>query len=120
MKTLTTVIFFLMPVTFFSQELAGQWNGTLYVQGNDLKIVLHVNKNNNQYEATFDSPDQNANGIKVTATAFSYPHVKFEIASLGAVYEGVMSDEGITGKWVQSGTALFLMFVKSESVPGNK
>jgi hypothetical protein len=120
MKTLTTILFFLMPVTFFNQELAGQWNGTLRVQGTDLRIVLHVKKNSNEYEATFDSPDQNANGIKVTATTFSYPQVKFEIASLGAAYEGVMSDEGITGKWVQSSTALFLMLVKSEGAPGNK
>ena len=53
-------------------------------------------------------------GAKVTTTAFSYPNVKFEIAGIGAVYEGTMSDKGITGKWVQSGTALFLVLVKSE------
>ena len=115
MKTLMqTVVLMLMTSIMYGQELEGQWSGALSVQGNQLRIVFHVTKINNRYEATLDSPDQNASGIKVTAANFTYPNVKFEISGLGTVYEGTMSNKSITGKWVQSGTALFLVLTKDE------
>lgn len=118
MKTLTPTFFFiLISSMLYGQDLTGQWAGILNVQGNQLKIVLHINKINNQYEATLDSPGQSASGIKVTAASFSYPTVKLEISSIGAVYEGTMTDKSITGKWVQSGTALFLALIKNEDSP---
>lgn len=118
MKTLAQTIFLILVLitSSYGQELTGQWNGTLQVQGNQIRIVFHVEKVNNQYEATMDSPDQNANGTQVTATSFNYPNVKFEISSIGAVYEGTLSDKDITGKWVQSGTALFLV-LRNEVLP---
>lgn len=120
MKILAQTIFLtLMSCTLNGQDLAGQWNGTLNVQGTQLRIVFRVDKTSDQYDATLDSPDQNASGVKVTTTNFSYPDVKFEISSIGAVYEGTMSDKGITGKWVQSGTSLFLALLKNED-SGNK
>jgi uncharacterized protein len=111
------IVLFLMTSIAYGQDLAGEWNGTLTVQGNQLRLVFHVNKTNNQFEATLDSPDQSINGIKVTATNFIYPRVKFEVAGLGAIYEGIMSGDNITGKWVQSGTALFLVLLRKESSP---
>ena len=50
----------------------------------------------------------------VTAISFNNPSVMFDVSAAGAVYEGVMSDQKITGKWVQSGTALFLVLSKHE------
>jgi hypothetical protein len=115
MKTLTqTVFLILMSCTLNAQDLPGQWKGTLNVQGTQLRIVFHIDKTGDRYHATLDSPDQNASGVKVTTTIFTYPDVKFEISSIGAVYEGTMSDKGITGKWVQSGTSLFLALLKNE------
>lgn len=115
MKTLAQTFFLiLMPCILNGQDLAGQWNGTLNVQGTQLRIVFRIDKTSDQYHATLDSPDQNASRVKVTTTYFSYPDVKFEISSIGAVYEGTMSDKGITGKWVQSGTSLFLALLKNE------
>ena len=98
------------------QDITGNWSGTLSVQNNQLKIVFHISKVNNQYEATFDSPDQNMTGTKVSVVTFAYPNVKFEMTGIGASYEGTMSDKGITGKWVQAGTALFLL-LKNEAAP---
>jgi uncharacterized protein len=115
MKTLPQTIFLiLMSCTLNGQDLAGQWNGTLNVQGTQLRIVFRVDKTSDQYNAILDSPDQNSSGVNVTTTNFSYPDVRFEISSIGAVYEGTMSDKGITGKWVQSGTSLFLALLKNE------
>lgn len=109
------ILCIMMSYVLFGQDVVGDWNGALSVQGRQIRIVFHVSKVNNQYEATMDSPDQNATGTKVTLTNFTYPNVTFEISSIGAVYEGTMSDKGITGKWMQSGTALFMVLVKREN-----
>lgn len=109
----TTVLIFITSITY-GQSIAGHWNGTLRVQGNQIRIVFHVTKINDQYEATLDSPDQNATDIKVTTVNFSYPNVSFEISGIGAAYEGIVSGKSITGKWTQSGTALFLTLLKKE------
>lgn len=120
MKALVqTFLFIVLAGTLNSQDLTGRWSGALHVQGNELRIILTVNKTGNQYEATMDSPDQNVSGLNVTAVAVSYPNVRFEISSIGAVYEGLISEKGLTGKWMQSGTYLFLELVKDHDDQGN-
>jgi uncharacterized protein len=115
MKILAQSIFLiLMSCTLYCQDLAGEWSGTLNASGNQIRVVFYVSKTDEHYEAKMDSPSQNVSGISVAATNFAYPNVKFEIPILGAVYEGIMSDKGITGKWVQTGTALFLALSKRE------
>ena len=109
-----TMALMLMTSVMYGQDITGQWNGALSVQGNQIRIIFLVKKTNSQYEAIFDSPDQNANGIKVTTTEFSYPKVKFEISGLDAIFEGTLSGKNISGKWLQSGTALFLALIKKE------
>jgi len=110
----------LMTSIVYGQELAGEWNGALTVQGNQIRLVFHVSKKDKSYSATMDSPDQGATGTTVTLTDFKYPKVKFEIGSLGAIYEGVMSQNTVTGKWLQSGTALFLILVRKEESHDNE
>jgi hypothetical protein len=116
--SLTLTIFLMLTSAHLQgQDITGNWSGTLSVQGTQLRVVFHVNKTNNQYEATFDSPDQNMTGAKVTTITVAYPNIKFEMSGIAAVYEGTMSGKGITGKWVQSGTALYLVLVKNEEAP---
>lgn len=114
MKTLAkTLLLLLMSFVLYGQDLTGQWKGTLHIQGTQLRIVLHVNEVNDQLDATLDSPDQNATGIKVTSISFNYPHVKFEISNIGVVFKGLITDNRMTGEWLQSGTGLFLALLKS-------
>lgn len=119
MKTLVQTLFFiLLSGSVYSQDLAGHWNGALQIQGNQLRIVFHVTQKNNRYETTLDSPDQNVSDINVTTTKVDYPNVRFEIASLGIVYEGTLTDQVLTGKWVQAGNAWFLALSKSKDASG--
>lgn len=117
MKTriVQTLLLLLMSHVTQAQDLVGQWSGKLQVQGTELSIIFHVSKTNDHYEVTMDSPGQNAMGNNVSSTIFSYPKVRFEMRSIGATYEGVVTDAMITGKWVQSGTALFLTLSRSEA-----
>ena len=93
----------LMAFNYGSQDIKGQWNGALSIQGAEYRIVFHVTKGEKRYDATMDSPDQNASGIPVTAVSFDYPNVKFEISNIGMIYEGTLSDNLITGLWKQAG-----------------
>ena len=107
-----SLIFVFMSLFLYAQDLTGEWSGTLQIQGTTLKVILHVSKVDGKYTTTLDSPDQNANGIKVTTTTYEQPAVTFEIPSAGAIYQGHISGNKITGKWLQSGTAFFLELVR--------
>ena len=117
MKTLFSfAVFIFISAAAFSQDLRGQWNGSLHVQGTELNLAFHVAKPDDVYKSTMDSPDQNVKDIIVTTTTFNSPNVRFEISSIGAVYEGVMSNDQatITGKWMQSGATLPLILEKNK------
>jgi uncharacterized protein len=118
MKTLVQMLFLvLMSAAFYDEDLAGDWNGTLNVPGAQLRLVFHVTKTDNGYKTSMDSPDQNVSGIPVTTTDFTYPNVKFQISNLGVVYEGTLSNNRITGKWMQSGQTFPLVLSKTEALP---
>ena len=107
----------LISTSLYSQDIKGQWNGTLQVQGIQLRIIFHVDKIENEYKTTLDSPDQNANGIPVTVTYFNSPNVKFEIPNIGMVYEGTLADNTVTGKWMQSDQTFPVVLTKTEILP---
>jgi len=109
-----TTLLILMSPALYSQDLTGQWSGTLNVQGTQLRLIFHVLKTDTLFKATMDSPDQKANGSPVTTVNFNYPNLKFKISNLGAVYEGTMSGNRIAGKWMQSGQTFLLDLSKTE------
>jgi hypothetical protein len=111
MKTLIYVIVVILFVSATSApDIAGTWTGTLEVQGAKLRVVFHVKKSGEGYDATMDSPDQNATGIAVSGVKYEHPNVRFDVAAAGAYYEGVLhAEKEITGKWVQAGTAFYLV-----------
>ncbi|MBI1769941.1 MAG: hypothetical protein HYR67_16365 [Bacteroidetes bacterium] len=117
MKTLAQmIVLILMSSTLYGQDIKGQWNGVINIQGSDYRIVFHISKTDKQYKATLDSPDQNATGIPVTTVSLNNPNVKFEISNIGMVYEGILSDNSITGKWTQAGQAFPLVLLKTENL----
>jgi hypothetical protein len=121
MKLLLPIILMLQTsVAVHAQSLEGNWNGTLLAEGTSLKLVFHITKVDSTYKSTMDSPDQNVHGIAITVTRFSYPQVKFELSNLGAVYEGVLTDDRITGKWMQSGRTFSLVLSKPENTSPDK
>ena len=102
------LLFFLflaaISLNAFSQQVTGQWNGILKVQGMQLRVVFHVTKSEDGFAATMDSPDQNAKGIPVTTTSFVDSTLTLTVSNAGIVYEGVVkSDSLIVGNFKQGG-----------------
>jgi hypothetical protein len=94
------------------QTLAGEWRGSINVQGTELPIVFHVKKDEEKYYSTLDSPNQNVRDIKVSETILTKGKVTFRISSLKAVYEGTLSRNKITGQWMQSGQSFMLIMTR--------
>ena len=59
-----------MAFGVLAQDITGEWNGVLSVQGMKLRLVFHVTKTDAGYTATMDSPDQGAKGIPMTSARF--------------------------------------------------
>jgi alpha/beta superfamily hydrolase len=117
MKKIITFIFIFGAISaVFSQEVRGTWNGILKVQGMQLGLVFHINKTDNGFSSTMDSPDQKAFGIPVTKTNFENSKLTIAIANAGIEYEGVLGTDGfIIGTFKQSGQS-FPMNLSKEKV----
>src|SRR5665647_1539565 len=88
----------------FGQNITGQWNGILKVQGAQLRIVFNINKTETGLSSTMDSPDQGAKGIPVTSTSFENPTLKLAVSNLGVEYQGTLDkDNVIVGNFKQGG-----------------
>jgi len=104
----------------YAQELSGQWNGSLQTPGATYRVIFHIRENGETYEATLDSPDQNATAIPVTTVTRNQADVKLEIPRIGMIYEGLLSDNRISGKWTQSGMTFPLVLQKAEPATEKK
>jgi fermentation-respiration switch protein FrsA (DUF1100 family) len=105
MKKITLLLFTVCTLSsVFGQDITGTWNGILKVQGMQLSLVFHINKTENGFSSTMDSPDQKAFGIPVTTINFENLNLKIAVANARIEYEGVLGLDGIiNGTFKQSG-----------------
>ena len=82
-----------------AQDVAGQWNGVLNIQGMKMRIVFNIGKTDDGYSSTMDSPDQSAFGIPVASTAFDGAKLSISMPNLGLTYEGEFKTDSIT--WIR-------------------
>ncbi len=106
-----------------SSTLAGHWTGSLQAGEAVLHLVLHVSKaEDGSFRATIDSLDQGVYGIEVTSLAQKESTLHFNVASVGASYEGKFAaDHGsIAGEWTQGSASLPLVFHRQAAGSGAK
>jgi len=108
---LTTIF----SLTLFGQDITGQWNGVLKVQGMQLRLVFNVTKSDNGYYSTMDSPDQGAKDIPVTNTTFKNSKIKFEVTNAKIEYNGELKEKEIIGVFKQGGQE-FLMNLSRKTI----
>ncbi|MCL2417140.1 MAG: outer membrane beta-barrel protein, partial [Bacteroidales bacterium] len=117
--TLTTIIF---ALSANSQGLVGTWNGTLSVQGHNLRIVFNITKDGDTYSATMDSPDQGATGLPVTSITLEDNRVRMSISipnAPPAEYIGELSENTITGTFRQMGMTFPLNLARAGAEEGS-
>ncbi len=79
----------------FGQNITGQWNGILKVQGIQLRVVFNISQTDSSYISTMDSPDQGAKGIPVSSTSFENSILRLEVANLLVEYQGTLNEEDV-------------------------
>lgn len=105
MKTIISIALLLLATCFAqSQDVVGDWQGTLKAGTTELRLVLHITKApDSSLKATLDSVDQNANGIPVNSITLKDSKLNLDVSSVHGTYEGKVSADAktISGTWTQ-------------------
>lgn len=132
LKLLISVISFFTAIRLNAQtNFTGTWQGMLKVAG-ELELILHITQlPDDTYAATFDSPDQNATGIKcdtvITKEDPSGDELTFTINKYKVSYSGkLLNDSTLSGTFTQGAnlplefrrtTALVVREIKRPQTP---
>ncbi len=110
----------LVTMSVKAQSIAGDWKGTLSVQGIDLELVFHLVGENGSLTGTMDVPMQGATGIPVDVIEQTGNELKLGVSAAQITYQGVLQGDSITGNYEQAGMTLPLTLKRFESkLPGN-
>ena len=86
-----------------AQNITGDWQGSLKVGPQELRIVIKITLDDDKPKAVMYSIDQG--GTPITANTFTKDgsNIKFTITAINGSYEGKLSGDGnaITGTWTQ-------------------
>ncbi|HEU0173968.1 MAG TPA: CocE/NonD family hydrolase [Blastocatellia bacterium] len=98
-----------------AQTVEGDWQGTIKANNVELRLRLHVTKDDTgALKATFDSIDQGARGLPISAISLKDSTLKFERKVAGWSYEGKVNADHtrISGTWTQGGRSFPLEFTR--------
>ena len=110
----------LVPVCIYSQDISGAWNGKLSLPTGSLTICFNLQKTEQGYTSTCDSPDQGVKGIPTESTLFNDSVLTIQIPNIHASYKGKLgADNKIYGNFTQ-GIPLKLDLEKGESAKMNR
>ncbi|MFA9389187.1 MAG: alpha/beta hydrolase family protein [Prolixibacteraceae bacterium] len=99
-------LFFLVlfSINVSAQDISGFWNGMLKVPGMELRVNFNLEKTNDGYKATMDSPDQNAFGIPCETVSFENKALTITLPNMAIEYSGKwISADSIEGTFKQAG-----------------
>ncbi len=114
-KIVVALLVTLVCLSSYAQDISGEWNGKLKIQGVELRLVFHIEKSGEGYTSTMDSPDQGAKGIPVAKTTYENAALKIELPNLGINYEGVLNENEIfEGTFKQGGLSMPLKLSKQK------
>lgn len=103
---------------FHPDEIASSWMGAIETGGIQLRMVVNFERDAaGNLTATFDSPDQGANGIVFDEVAFHGDTLILKNNPMRAFYTGLLAEnrDSITGQWHQSGMSLSLNLKPQET-----
>jgi putative CocE/NonD family hydrolase len=96
-----------------AQTVEGDWQGTIKANDVELRVRLHVTKDEKgTLKATFDSIDQGARGLPISAISLKDSTLNFELEVAGGSYKGKIKADHtrISGTWTQRGRSFPLEF----------
>ncbi|HET8865428.1 MAG TPA: alpha/beta fold hydrolase, partial [Gracilimonas sp.] len=106
---ITLLSFFCFFSVNAQTSISGEWEGAINIQGQQLKVVFHIEEESGNYSGTLDIPQQLAMGLNLTRIEQKADSVLFTFftGQGNGDFEGILeSDSLITGMYSQ-GTATF-------------
>lgn len=106
-KVISSILILLATANIYAQNIEGQWNGVLDVQGTQLRLVFNITKTATGIAATMDSPDQGAKGLPTTSASFEKSVLTIVAKSMQMTYTGTLdATNTIKGAFKQGGMTL--------------
>jgi len=111
---LVVIAIFIYP-SLFAQKIIGNWKGNIDVNGTEIPIVFHFNKNSDgKIDGKWDSPKQNAIGLPYSSVDANDDSAHIGIKMIDGFYEGkFIGNDSISGTWTQRGNQLPLNFSRT-------
>jgi putative CocE/NonD family hydrolase len=114
-------LFWVLLVSLFmnlganAQTVEGDWQGTIKANDVELRLRLHITKDEKgALKATWDSIDQGARGLPISAISLKDSTLNFELKVVGGSYEGKINADytRIIGTYTQGGRSRALEFTR--------
>jgi len=123
MKTFFIIAGIFLTTAGFGQHITGNWEGNLDVQGTELPLIFHINRDSaGKYQATFDSPKQKAYNLSCSDVLVNGDSVIIMVQMLKGSYLGKLDavKKQLTGTWNQGSATLPLNLKKTGDVVTTK
>jgi hypothetical protein len=101
-----TILFFVTSAAWTQSVIAGDWQGSIKVNGTKLRLVLHIREEpSGMLAATIDSIDQDRVGVPVRNVTFADNTLKLDVRQVDVTYEGVLNKDRseLKGTWSEGG-----------------
>ncbi|WP_339848346.1 alpha/beta fold hydrolase [uncultured Dokdonia sp.] len=103
MKALFTLTLgFLIALTSYSQEITGDWTGTVDFQGKKLDFAFHIQEENSALATTMDIPSQGLMAGKAATTTFTNDTLVATFPDFNIIYKGAFENDRFTGNIIQN------------------
>lgn len=104
-----------------NKAAAGHWQGKLEVNGQSIPVIFHIQQEEGDWGATFDSPDQMVYGVAFDKIEIKDSNIRLEVSAAKIVYAGKLQEGGeqIVGEWLQGGMA-FPLTLTNDAEAGPK
>ena len=87
-----------------NEKILGDWHGVGDINGVKLRIIFHINEENDGLIATMDSPDQNVFGTVTDTVTFLNNELVIKVNNIQLTYQGRLNDTNeIEGRILQKG-----------------
>ena len=114
-KTLLILAAVLFTLNVFSQDITGQWSGSLNNHGREMKIVFNVKKMIGGYSVTLDSPEQNLKKIHARTTYFENSVIRIDVAKAGIEFLGSIDENNQLIGTLKQSNELFPLILKKKT-----
>jgi len=106
----------MMTLSLSAQDIVGDWEGVLEVQGTKLPVVFHITQGDDGFYSTMDSPSQGANGIPMDKTIIQKDELIITKAGMGIKFTASVGEDNaiMDGKFIQGGMSLPLVLNRVE------